>query len=272
MRRIIFAFLAIAFSLFMTTVAQAGGGIDSPVTIDNLPNIVGVAAGMAPDFQGSKDYNFVGAPFFKFTFWGQRYAQLLGTEFNLNVIDDPVWRAGLSVNYRPGRDDVEDSVVSKMKKIDDTGEVGGFIGAQFIDKSNPRNRFSLTLDALADAGDVHNGYTVTLSARYWHAVSLPIDITIGASTTYADEHYMSTYFGVSQEDSLRSGLSVFHASGGIKDFTVSPGIVYHLSRSWHVGAGFRYQRLLDDAKDSPIVKERGSQDQWIGGLAVAYSW
>ncbi len=272
MKLIISGFFAVALLVVMATAVQAAG-IDSPVTIDNMPNIVGVAAGMAPDYQGSNDYRFVGAPFFKFSFWGERYAQLLGTELTVNVINHPVLRFGPSLNYRPGRDDeVDDPVVSKMKEIDDTAEAGAFIGAQFIDRSNPRHRFSATIDFLHDVGDVYNGYNVTLAARYWYPFSTPIDITIGVSGTYADDKYMETYFGVSPQDSVRSGLPVFKASGGIKDVTVSPGIVYHLSRSWHVGAGLRYQRLLSDAHDSPVVKNRGSSDQWIYGLAVAYSW
>jgi len=272
MKRIISGFFAVVFSLVMAAGAQAVG-VDSPVIIDNVPNIVGAAAGMAPDYQGSDDYKFVGAPFFKFTFWGQRYAQLLGTELTVNLINDPVLRFGLSVNYRPGRnDDVDDPVVAKMEEIDDTAEMGAFIGAQFIDKSNPRHRFTATLDFLGDVGNVYNGYNVTLSARYWYPISMPIDLSIGASATYADDNYMQTYFGVSQEDSIRSGLRVFNASSGIKDFTVSPAVVYHLSKQWHVGAGLRYQRLLDDAENSPVVRDRGSADQWIYGLALGYSW
>ena len=272
MKRIIVGFFAVAFSLVMATAAHAVG-VDSPIAIDNVPNIVGVAGGMAPDYQGSRDYRFVGAPFFKFTFWGERYAQLLATELTVNVINHPVLRFGPSLNYRPGRsDDVDDPVVAKMKNIDDTAEAGAFIGAQFIDKSDPRHRFSATVDFLHDVGDVYNGYNITLSARYWYPFSLPIDLTIGVSTTYADDKYMETYFGVTQGDSARSGLPVFSASGGIRDVTVSPGLVYHLSKSWHVGAGLRYQRLLSDAQDSPVVKDRGSADQWIYGLAVGYSW
>jgi outer membrane protein len=273
MKRIISGFFAVVFLLVLAAAAQAGGGVNSPVTIDNIPNIIGVAGGQAPDYQGSNDYKFVGAPFFKFTFWGERYATLIGTEFNVNVVNDPVLRFGLSVNYHPGRDSsVDDPVVSKMQKIDNTAEAGAFIGAQFIDKSNPRNRFTITFDFLDDVGDVYNGYTFTLSARYWVPLSRPIDFSIGASSTFADNNYMSTYFGVSPADSVRSGLPVYNASSGIKDVSVSPAIVYHLSKTWHVAVGAKYSRLLDDAKDSPVVALRGSADQWVYGLGVAYSW
>ncbi len=31
-----------------------------------------------------------------------------------------------------------------------------------------------------------------------------------------------------------------------------------------------YTRLLNDAKDAPLVRLRGSSDQWQGGVFVAY--
>ena len=37
-------------------------------------------------------------------------------------------------------------------------------------------------------------------------------------------------------------------------------------------AGVRYSRLLSDAKDSPVVDERGSASQLAGGVGVLYSW
>lgn len=272
MKRIILVFLAAILVLGMAGLARAAG-VGNPITINNVPNIVGVAVGRAPDYQGSNDYRFVGAPFFKFTFSGRRYVQFIGTELSANLLNDPVLRFGPSLNYRPGRSDsVDDSVVSKMQKIDATAEAGAFIGAEFINSSNPRQRFITNLDFLDDVGNTNKGYNITLSARYWYPLFLPLDVSIGASTTYASSNYMQTYFGVTPSNVGSSGLPLYNASSGIKDVTVSPALVFHMSMSWHIGVGFRYQRLLNDAKNSPVVKDRGSADQWIYGLAVAYTW
>ena len=46
----------------------------------------------------------------------------------------------------------------------------------------------------------------------------------------------------------------------------------HLSPNWHLGAGLRYQELQGDAKDSPIVDERGDSTQMIYGLGLGYVW
>jgi outer membrane scaffolding protein for murein synthesis (MipA/OmpV family) len=83
---------------------------------------------------------------------------------------------------------------------------------------------------------------------------------------------MDTYFGVDLEDSFRSGLRRFSADSGFRDLSISPGLVWHLTKDWHIGAGVRYMRLLSDAEDSPVVDDVGDKNQWIGGIGVAYSW
>ncbi len=272
MKRFVPGVLAGMFLFLMAGVARAAS-MESPVIFDNIPNVVAVGIGMVPDYPGSKHYELVPAPAARFTFTGERYIQLFATELNVNVVNHPILRFGPSLNYRFGRSDsVDDDVVKKMEKIDDTVEAGAFFGVVFADARNPRQRFIANVDFLHDIGGTYKGYNVTLNARYWYPISRPIDISSGASTTYADNKYMQTYFGVSQGDSARSGLPVYNASGGMRDVTVSPAVVFHLSRSWHLGAGFRYQRLLGDAQDSPVVKDRGSANQWVYGIAVAYSW
>lgn len=270
-RKIFFVMLALAVALCVGSVAQAQ---DSGFVVENVPNIIGVGVGVAPDYQGSDDYTGMAAPFGRYTFENtERYVQLLATTFYVNLVDDPVMRLGPLVNYRFGRDDdVDDEVVKNMEEIDGTVEAGLFAGLTFRNQRDPRKRFLTSVEYLQDVGDGHEGYTISLSARYWHPWSKTVDLTIGGGFTYADDDYMSTYFGVSPADSTRTGLPVFDAEGGIKSVKIIPGIMVHLSRSWHVGGGLRYQLLLSDAKDSPVVDDRGDSNQIVATVAVAYSW
>jgi outer membrane protein len=269
MKRSFSVLLAVVASLLIVNAALAQ---ESPVNIENVRNIVGIGAGIAPDYSGSDHYKAVAAPFFKFTFSEQRYVQLIATELKVNVLNHPSLRMGPVVNYRFGRDDVDNSQVNRMQKIDDTVEAGGFLGFELIKAGNPRQRFIASFEVLADVGDVYNGVLMTLSARYWYPVSLPLDLTIGVSTTVANHSFMATYYGVSPQDSIRSGLPAYDPKWGFRDVSVLPGAVYHLSRSWHLAAGLRYQALVDKASDSPVVKDAGSSNQFIAGLGVAYSW
>jgi MipA family protein len=270
-RKIFAVFIAFVCAFLVAHSAQAQ---DMPFGIDNVPNIVGIGGGMLPDYIGSDDYMGGAAPFFKWTpEKTEYYAMLLATQLYVNVANHPTFRFGPTVNYRFGRDDdVEDSMVKKMEEIDGTIEAGAFVGYEWKDPQNPMHRWGVTLDFLADVGGEYKGYLASLSARYWIPLSKMFDFGIAVGTTYGDNNYMETYFGVSERDSERSGLSEFKAESGFREVRVIPALTMHFSPQWHAGVGVRYSRLLDDAEDSPIVDDRGDANQWIYGLAVAYAW
>jgi outer membrane scaffolding protein for murein synthesis (MipA/OmpV family) len=195
------------------------------------------------------------------------------TELSFNVLNDPNWVLGPVVNYRPGRDDdVEDDDVSEMDEIDDTVDVGVTAGYVWKDKANPRHRFVTNLTFYADAGDVYRGWIVSAGARYWYPVSMPIDLQIGVGANYGNSQYMDTYFGVSGEDAVSSGLEKFEADSGFRDINAQVAMVFHFSKSWHLGAGVKWFGLTEDASDSPIVDDAGSANQFVYGLGLAYSW
>jgi outer membrane protein len=270
-RKIVFVVAVLSVALTLGSVAQAQ---QSPFAIDNVPNIVGVAVGVAPDYWGSDDSQGVGAPFFRWTFEGQeRYLQLLATELSLNVLDNANYYFGPVLNYRPGRDDdVDDDVVKKMTEIDGTVELGVMGAYIWRNQANPRHRFIASAQVLGDVGGEYEGWMAMAGVRYWYPINKPLDVLIGLGTTYGNSDFMNTYFGVSSADVAKSGLSRFDAGSGFRDINIPVALVFHYSMNWHVAAGFKYCKLLDDASDSPITDLRGSDNQLIAGLGVAYSW
>ncbi len=244
-----------------------------PLEMGTQDHIVGVGVGMLPDYEGSDDYTFGVAPFFRYQFSGrQQYITFVATELRANILNHKWLRFGPSFNYRFGRDDVDDHKVDKMEEIDDAFEIGGFIGVEFVDSENPRKRFVANLDVLQDVTGNQNGLTATLRARVWYPISLMFDFTLGGAVCYANSNYMDTFFGVSGHDARRSGLHTYRAGAGIKDFRINPGIVMHIGAHWHLAAGVQYKRLVGDAEDSPVVDDRGDANQWLGGIGLAYSW
>ncbi len=288
MKRFILGILALLFSFLMVTGAHAAG-IDSPVAVDNIDNIVGVGVGIVPTYLGSVHYQVAGAPFFKFSFGENMYLQLTATDLHLNVLNHPWLQFGPAVNYRPERsDNTDNNQVDRMHKIDGTVEAGAFLGVQ-LKAANPRQRFLASIEFLDDVGDVYGGYVFTLSARYWYPVMEPLDVTLGFSTTWADKNYMNNYFGVNPGNRGSSTLPFFTASSGMRDWSFSPGAVWHFSKEWHVAVGAIYRRLVGDAKNSPLVDGPGqsipgtgiaiagspaigSPDQLFAGVGVAYAW
>jgi len=270
-RKIFFVVLALTFTLTMGSLAQAQ---QSPFTIDNVPNIVGLAVGVAPDYWGSDDSQGVGAPFFRWTFDGEeRYLQLLATQLSFNVMDDPTWQFGPILNYRMGRDDdVDDDLVKRMAEIKGTTELGIMGAYVWRNPSNPRNRFIASAELLFDVGDEYGGWLATAGVRYWYQVNKPIDVMIGLGTTYGNSDFMNTYFGVSSADAAVTGLSQFDAGSGLRDINIPASLVFHFSEQWHLAAGVKYFMLMGDASDTPITDVRGSDGQLLAGLGLAYSW
>jgi len=270
-KKFLSVFVAVVFALSLATAARAG--MDSPFAIDNVPNVIGVGVGMVPDYLGSDDYTVAAAPMFRWTLAGtERYLQLNVTELSFNVLNHPNWVLAPVLNYRPGREDVEDDVVDEMDEIDDTFDVGLTIGYVWKDKANPRHRLITNLTTLLDAGDVYRGWTVSAGARYWFPISKPIDMQIGVGANYGNSQYMDTYFGVSSDDARDSGLKRFEADAGFRDVNAQLAMVFHFSKSWHMGVGLKYFYLVEDAGDSPIVEDRGDANQLVGGIGIAYSW
>lgn len=247
--------------------------LDLVIEAPGVRNFIGGAVGAAPDYLGSDDYTVAIAPTGKF-YWNssERYIRLLATELSVNVIDSRTWSFGPLLNYRLGRKDVDDSAVDRMEEIDNTVELGVFGGWSWIGSGDPRQRLNVSLQFQHDIGDTHEGYVITPGIRYWHPVTRALTVSLGGSATYGSEDYMSTYFSVTNLDSTRSGLRQFSADSGLRDVRIAPMAVYSLSDKWHVAGGLIYSRLLGDAEDSPVVEDRGSENQFFGGIGVVYAW
>lgn len=245
---------------------------NTPFVIDNQPNYFALAVGVAPDYVGSNDYKFVVGPAGRIGFSNHRYVELVATQLTANLINHDYLRLGPTVNYRVGRTDVEDSAVDRMTDIDGAFEIGLAGGIELSNGKNPRYRFRVNGDILYDVSGEHEGVVATLATRYWTPLSKAFDLGIGFGATFASDDFNSTYFGVSATDAGLSGLSTYSAGGGMNDVNGLVALVMHLSPKWHVAAGLKYQKLVSDAADSPVVDDRGSDNQFIAGIGLAYAW
>jgi len=257
----------------LSSAAGAGGFFD----MEEGVNIIGLGIGGVPDYQGSEDYEAGIGPFGRYHYSGNRYINVLGPELSWNVSNDDVWQFGPRLMYRFGRDDdVEDKVVKRMREIDDTVEAGAFVVASYeLDPNDPRERLAFSADLLADVGNEHDGWISTFGVKYWAPVARTVVMHVGGGFSYASDDYVDTYFGVHGTDVLlfpSLGGRSYDADGGINDVRAVIGALVHLSPDWHLGAGVRYQRLLGDAKDSPVVDERGDANQWVFGVGLGYAW
>ena len=94
---------------------------------------VGLGVGMAPDYEGSSDNQAIPMLMFSHRYNSGRFVSLMGFNMRVNLLANENYSFGPSLNYRQGRDDVDNNRVDKMRDIDDALEAGVFGG---IDVNN----------------------------------------------------------------------------------------------------------------------------------------
>jgi outer membrane scaffolding protein for murein synthesis (MipA/OmpV family) len=78
-------------------------------------------------------------------------------------------------------------------------------------------------------------------------------IRTGAKLSWADAEYMQTFFGVNAVQSTSSGLPVYGAGSGIKDYGLNVNWRHAFSKRWFSNAGLQARRLSASANASPLV-------------------
>ena len=230
------------------------------------------AAGVAatPDFEGSSNYQAV--PYItSHLHAGRLNFEFEGLTARLHFKLPSWFEAGLSLNYRFGRDDdINNTVVGRLREIDDTLEAGGFFRIKLDDQSQQRDSLEFQIEAFGDTDSVHHGNNATLSAAYSFFPGQRWRYESSAETTYADGDYMDTYFSVDTDNAALSGLPHFNANGGFKDFGLNLNVTHFFSDKLGILGRVAYNHLIGDAAHSPIVGEQGASEQLFGGLSVLY--
>jgi MipA family protein len=252
---------ALAYSEIAEEVGQQGHGL------------VGLGVGSVPDYEGSDDNKGMIAPFGRYNWSSGRYISLGGTanaeraaRLKLNVLTkDTPWELGPVLQYRMERDDVKNNKVDHMKHVDAATEAGAFLGWK-------ADRLSLSTTYVADVSDNDTGNVWYLNGYYDIPVNQQFKLSLGAHATWADDDYMDTYFGVDNGDATRSGLPRYTASSGFKDSGMSLIGHYKFNKTWGMAGVVNYSRMLNDAEDSPLVKDVGDKNQYKAFVAVTYSF
>lgn len=179
-------------------------------------------------------------------------------DIRVRALDNGALEVGLVTGYLSSRDQDDGDRLGGLGDVDGGLTLGAYAALNFGD---------VTFDVAAFdkvTGD-DAGVQVRLGAEVERQVSARTKLTARVGTTYADEDYMQTYFGVTAASTF--GLPVFNADSGFKDVHVALGAEVDLGERWVLRAGGRYGHLIGDAGDSPVIE---TEDQLSGTLGLAY--
>ena len=91
-----------------------------------------------------------------------------------------------------------------------------------------------------------------------------LTLRAGPRAFFGSNDYASTYFGVTGDEAGASDFDAFDADGGLLSAGVEVGAGYRFSDDWGIDAAIRYDRLQNDASDSPISEDDDQLSARIG--------
>jgi outer membrane scaffolding protein for murein synthesis (MipA/OmpV family) len=251
-----------------------------PPAQQEIRNFVGLGAFSVPDFYGSSNNKAAAVPLARYSWDGTSYIQLLGPELSMNLMPDRQWRAGPLIRFRPRRDDeVDDEIVKRMRPIPSATEIGAFAAYHMpLDPNHPLHKLVLGGDIVANTTGVYNGVTGNLRVTYYYpfpqaVAGQQLVGTIGLGMFIASDSFNRKYFGVGGSDLNlfpELGGRPYNPGSGLTSVKIPFSLSTQVNRQWLLSFAGRYERLLNDAKDSPVVNRRGDANQWQVGIAATY--
>jgi len=241
--------------------------VSSPAAAQDDKDIrvrVGLGGQLKPEFIGSDDVEFGplwdidlarGANPFPF--------EAPDDSFGIRLFSKGGFTAGPAAKIEWKRK--ESDVGAPVGKVKTTVEIGGF--AEYLPSETIRLRADLRQGA-----NGHEGLVGSLGAdRIWRDGDHYV-FSIGPRVLFSDAKYQRAYFGVDSEASLASGLPAYKPDGGIYAVAAVSGLSYQFSPRFGAFGFARYERLVGDAANSPIVRDLGSRNQLSGGIGLSYTF
>lgn len=262
------------FNRKMTTIVLIGAGMSLPFAAKADELNVSMGLGYAPDYVGSDDYILVPLPSFSYESPAITIrSNGLGLEADL--IKSPQFGFGPIIRYDGGRNSLftaQDPVIRRLGKVNGAIESGAFFeGSLPLTRSETEMPLTLVMRVSAvsratrKSGGILFETSIGLvgSAGKW---------TVGSTVTSSlgTARYQNLYYGISAGDSQNSGLSQFHAGGGVRDVGLGVFATRSISERLTITPVAAYSRIVGDVADSPIVDARGSKDQFFAGISLGY--
>lgn len=117
----------------------------------------------------------------------------------------------------------------------------------------------------------HNGFMGMVGADYVSRDGNRWLFSAGPRLTLGDARYARAYFGVTPREAVATGIAAYRP-GSMAAIGATGSAHRQLSDRWGVFGYAKYDRLIGDAADSPVVTRFGSRDQWSGGIAASYTF
>jgi MipA family protein len=226
---------------------------------------VGSSLLMLPKFEGAKSMRVTALPIFQFATISSAGSGAQSSNFDVSNIDDASLvlfkqngvAFGPLVGYRMGRLEKDSPRLAGLGNID-----GGLVAGGFAKYNYGPVFIRASLHQHVTGADT--GLLGRLTVGAAHAVVPGVVVKATSTADFGSDAYMRSYFGVSTDQALRSGLRPFEAGAGLKSIGAMLSTEYAVTEQWTLLASAGYTRLLGDAARSPIVESANRIELRLG--------
>lgn len=246
---------------------------------------LGAGGAYGPDYNGSDDYEFSALPLigiewesekptgqgFDFGLHGIALGTLDGLQIETLRFQKGNHRLGVKIGlgYEFGRDEDDNGALRGLDDIDPY--VTGILKLSYGPAEMRRKHYITGEVALeGDLSGETDSLTVSAEVKANHAIGGKTIISHGPHAIWANDDHMQAYFGIDSKQAANSVYDVYRADSGIQDVGYSITTKYRLTDHIGLMVSGKYDRLVSDAADSPLVDQEGSDDQYTILTGVSY--
>jgi outer membrane scaffolding protein for murein synthesis (MipA/OmpV family) len=247
----------------------SGGSILARLFEPELPTyrtLTGLAAEVAPVYEGSRAYRVQGGPVINFQYEDIAFVTT-GNGIGYNALRGDHYQIGVSMGYDLGRRMSDD--YTNLRGMGDIGDapVAKVFATWVASKNFP---LIMRADARQFIGGAEGAVGDLSAYMPLPGSSRSFVMFAGPSITVATHHYLQTEFGVSQQQSLASGHPVYMITrSGISAVGAGFSATKFVNRHWLVNIDAAVDRIWDTPAHSPLV-ERTTQR--VVALSLNYQW
>lgn len=199
-----------------------------------------------PEYSGSDNYEALPLPSLRLRYKDQ--LDINARHVNYTFLRNDGFSTGPALSWEFGRDENDD------RKLRGLGNISPTLSGGFFFKYHPQDSYThYELHFQHDLLNEHNGFKAI--ANVTQEFYIPYIVMFGSANLqviFASNEYMNTYYGISQEQSAYSIHSPFNADPGIKSGRVNLRLIKELQNDWAMLNLFSYERLMNDARDTPL--------------------
>lgn len=158
------------------------------------------------------------------------------------------WRVNLSGRLSNGRRESASAALAGMGDIEST------ILARLRIQWTPPGGWKYTLAFSSDVLGHGSGWIADLGASRTWALGPDTKLVYGVDLSFGSDTYMQTWYGVTPEQSQRTGHPVYTPGNSLRDISTGLTLRHEFGKRWGAFVGGRVGRQLGDAAASPLVR------------------